>query len=109
MAKVRPEVIGCQLVRIYELAKDDSNASRMLIDTLLVIIRALERDSGLRVHVDYQRTRDKRIDGPDDSWTCEPVPPSGDDWHIFDDSSDRSTMWRRFRLMKPFGARNDAA
>jgi hypothetical protein len=96
--------ITCQIDQIVENAKQ-YHAPEPIIKALIDALVALERDSGIRVYVDYQTTHDEVIDEPN-GWTMKPVSP-GDDWHICDFGKARVTRWRRFRIVaeKPFVAR----
>jgi hypothetical protein len=92
--------VTCQLDRIVELAKEDYRASRPIIEALLDTLVAIERASGIRVYVEFQSTRDTIIDEPPNGWSCVPVFPPGDDWHVFDAGSGHKTKFRRFRLVR---------
>jgi hypothetical protein len=62
-------------------------------------------------YIERRITRDARIPLTDEDrdmeygWRCIPIPPTDEDgWFVVDDSSDRKTMWGRWRDLFSRGA-----
>jgi hypothetical protein len=55
-----------------------------------------------------------RIDGKitvkgGEPWQLERVPPSHGTWHLYDDNSNKKTVWRRIHIKRAFPTNGEAA